>query len=345
MSTSIRKVVVTAFGDHSNVKVITDTIAAPAAHEVQIKVLYAGMGGSDMAMRNGVYPMQKKAPLTLGYCCVGRVHQNGSKSSKFNPGDLVACMTIYDSQAELVNQPEKYLIPVPEGLDLQQVVALILDWNVGYAMAYHTANITPGSRVFIHGLSGSCGFALLTFAKMQGAEVYGTASEANHAAVRAAGATPFVYTDKNWITAMNAIGGAHFVFDPLGFESYDESWQILAGKKGGKQGGHLIGYGSNQHALNGTKPRSGNVEIAKLIARGLVPFCPYKTSFYYIDRDQADFVPDFENLVSLLQKGVITVPIRKVWPLEEVPEGHRVWNKGAGVGAVVVKVAEDKPGF
>ena len=339
--TTIRKAVVTAYGGPETVKIVTDTLPDPGSHEVQIRVLYAGMGGSDMAMRNGVYPRQKVAPLTLGYCCVGRVNKNGRGSKKFQPGDLVACLTVYDAQADLTNQPEKYVMPLPEGIDLQQAVGLVLDWNVGYALAYHAASIEPGQRVFIHGLSGACGFACFTFCKMQGADVYGTASEANHAALREAGATPFVYTDKKWIEEMKKVGKAHVVFDPLGFESYDDSWQILAGKKGGKHGGHLIGFGGNYNALKGGKPRSQTAEIAKLLAKGLVPFCPYKTSFYYIDRDQKEFEPDLKTLIGLLQKGTIRVPIRQVWTLDEVPEGHRNWNKGPGVGSVIVKVADD----
>ena len=125
MSTSIRKVFYSSFGDPSVVSVITATIPAPSPTEVQIRVLYAGMGGADIAMRQGYYPMQRKAPLTPGYSLIGRVHANGSNASKFAIGDLVACLTVYDAEAELCNQPEKHLIPVPEGLDLQQAVSLV----------------------------------------------------------------------------------------------------------------------------------------------------------------------------------------------------------------------------
>ncbi|KAF2029665.1 GroES-like protein [Setomelanomma holmii] len=337
MSTTIRKVVFSAAGGPEVVSVVSAQYPAPAANEVQVKVLYAGMGGADIAMRLDAYPQQKAAAgLTPGYSLVGRIHKNGEKCSKFQPGTLVASLTMYDSDAELSNLPEKYLIPVPEGIDLRQAVAMVTDWTTGYGMAYRTANIKAGQRVFIHGLSGSVGYSLLVFCKMQGVEVYGTASEKNHAAVREAGANPFVYSNKDWMMAMNSIGAAHFVFDPLGFESWDESWSILA-----KEGGHLIGFGGNYNMLNGGKPRSQLPQIAKLIARGLVPMCPHKTTFFYINKDQKTFEPELKTLFGLLQKGSITVPIRKEWTLEEVPEAHCTWNQGAGVGAVVIKVADD----
>jgi NADPH:quinone reductase-like Zn-dependent oxidoreductase len=337
MSTTIRKVVFSAAGGPEMVSVVTAEIAAPLANEVQIKVIYTGMGGADISMRMGVYLQQKDAAgLTPGYSLIGRVHKNGSKCSKYRKGDLVACLTMYDAEAELCNFPEKYLIPVPEGVDLGQAVAMVTDWTTAYGMAYRAAKITKGTRVFIHGLSGSVGYGLLTLCKLQGAEVYGTASAKNHAAVREAGASPFDYSNKDWMMAMNSIGGAHVVFDPLGFESWDESWKILA-----PEGRHLIGYGTNLHLLNGGKPRSPIPQVAKLIAKGLVPFCPNKTTFFYIDKDQKTFEPELKTLFGMLANGQITVSIRKTWTLDEVPEAHRTWNQGAGVGAVVIKVADD----
>lgn len=337
MPTNIRKVIYASEGGPEVVSVIIAPIADPEPNEVQVKVIYAHMGGGDIAMRLGYYPQQKPAAgLTPGYALIGRVHKNGSNSSKFKPGDLVACLTKTDSEAELCNCVEKYLIPVPDGLDLTQAVPLITDWTTAYGMAYRTAKISKGTRVFIHGLSGSVGFALLTLLKLQGADVYGTASEKNHAAVREAGATPFTYTNKAWMSAMKAIGGAHYVFDPLGFESWDESWDILA-----QDSGHLVGYGGNFDMLNGNKPRSQYPQIAKLLAKGLVPFCPKKTTFFYIDKDQKTFEPELKKLFAMLKNGDIHVRVRKMWNLEDVPEAHRTWSKSTGVGAIVIKVADD----
>jgi len=82
MSTTIRKVVFAGAGGPEVVSVFSAEIQAPAANEVQMKVLYAGMGGADVAMRVGCYP-QQKSPVgsTPGYSLVGRVHQNGANCS------------------------------------------------------------------------------------------------------------------------------------------------------------------------------------------------------------------------------------------------------------------------
>lgn len=340
MSTTIRKAVIHSFGGPENVSIVTSQIEAPSNNEVQVKVLYAGFGGSDINMRNGTYPMQAPAPLTPGYCFIGRVHVNGKNCSKFKPGDMVACMSKYDADSELVNQPEKYLIPVPDGLDLKQAVSLILDWSTAYGMVYRSTKVHKGMRVFIHGLSGAVGYALFMLCKLNGAEVYGTAGESNHAQLRELGATPFTYKNKDWIAAMNKIGGAHAVYDALGFESWDESWSILAPKSEG--GGHLVGYGGNLKMLNGDAPSSSMFNTAKLLARNLVPFCPQTTSFYFVTRDQKTFEPELKELFRMLGAGEISVPIKKTMTLDEVPQTHAEWNKMGGIGSNVVIVQEDK---
>ncbi|KAF6840997.1 zinc-binding dehydrogenase [Colletotrichum musicola] len=332
-TTTIRKVVISEFGDAFKVSLVQDTIPPPPASHVQVAPLYAGFNGSDINMRKGVYPMQKKAPLTPGYCLVGTVRANGPGTSSFFVGDTVACLTVYDAEADLVNLPEKYLVRVPNGLDPRQATALVLDWNTAYAMVAEVAKVEKGQKVFVHGVSGAVGFALMKLCQLRGAEVYGTASERNHDAVRAEGGHPFVYTDKAWIQAVQDMGGADAVFDPLGFESWDESFSVLS------RAGILVGYGGNMNSLvDGAAPRSTVLPTAKLLAKGMVPFCPKRTHFYYITRDDASFEPNLKTLFGMLADGSISVPIKKEWELEDIQEAHRQWPSGNGLGSMLVRI-------
>ncbi|KAL9597510.1 MAG: hypothetical protein Q9219_005092 [cf. Caloplaca sp. 3 TL-2023] len=333
--TAIRKVVISAFGDISNVNVVDDTLPPPPSKNVQIKPIYSGFNGADINMRLGKYPLQRKAPLTPGYCFVGHVVANGPSASKFNVGDLVSCLSVYEGEATLVNMPEQFLIPVPDGLDPQKATALILDWNTAYGMVYHSAKVSAGKKVFVHGCSGAVGYALLVLCKLQGADVYGTCSEKNFDRIKALGATPFTYTDKDWISQMKELGGADAVFDALGFESWDESYSILSPT------GILLGYGGNLKNLTG-KEGQGSVlwPTAKLLGRNLALWCGKRTTFYYIDRNQKTFEPDLKALFGLLGGGKIDVVIKKVFAMEDIQEAHRMFNKTDGVGSFLIKVAE-----
>ncbi|KAM0279564.1 hypothetical protein ACHAQH_004519 [Verticillium albo-atrum] len=335
--TTIRKVLITGAGDASNVQVVDDTINPPGKNEVQVDIVYSGFSGADINMRLGVYPQQKTAPLNPGYCFVGRVSANGKKSEKFQPGDLVGAVTVYDSEAEKINTPEKYLVAVPESVDMREALGVVLDWNTAYCLVHRaTSLVSKGKRVFVHGLSGAVGYALMTLCLLEGAEVYGTASARNHEALRGLGVTPFVYSDKQWMAEMQARGGAHVVFDPLGFESWDESWEVLIRDEPSR----LVGFGGNLNVVQAgsAKPRSQMPALLKLLAKNGCMWTKRSTSFYYIDRDRDTYMPDLQAIMQLLAQGRIEVPIKKIWDLENIREPHEQWNEVSGMGSCLIRV-------
>lgn len=332
MPIEIKKVLVPSFGGPENVKIVNSTLPDPAPNHVQVKVCYSGFSGADINMRIGVYPMQRKAPLTPGYCFVGTIHALGPHSTKFAVGDVVACLSIYDAEATFTNQREKHLIPVPRGLDPQVATTLILDWNTAYGMVKGID--LKGKKVFVHGMSGAVGYALMMLCLMEGAQVYGTASARNHQAIRDLGATPFVYTDKKWMTAMTQLGGVQRVFDALGFESWDESYAILS-----PSGGTLLGYGGNLGTLNGQEPRSVIWPTLKLLGRNLILWSRKSTTFYWISRDHASFVPNTEELFALALQDKLSISIKRIFELDDVATAHREWTSLTGMGSVVVRVS------
>lgn len=333
MPVEVKKVQFSAFGGPENVKIVTCSEPDPPASHVQVRVLYSGFNGADINMRLGHYPMQKKAPLTPGYCFVGTVQTNGPQSSRFKVGTLVACLSVYDGESTYTNQPEKYLVPVPAGIELKIATALILDWNTAYGMV--KGNISRGQKVFVHGMSGAVGYALMMLSKNEGAEVYGTASARNHETIRALGATPFDYANKDWITAIQGLGGVQAVFDPLGFESWDESYSILS-----STGGKLFGYGGNLASLNGQGPRSIIWPTLKLLLQNLKFWSRKSTVFYYISRDQVSFEPNLQELFNMVVEGKIEVSIKKEFKIDEVVQAHQEWTRLTGMGSVVMRIQE-----
>lgn len=334
MPTSITKVRFTAKGGPEVVKIVNSTLPDPAKLEVQVRIFYSGFGGSDINMRNGTYPLQKAAPLTPGYCFIGRISALGPYSTRYGLGDLVCALTKYDSEATYINVLQKYIIPVPEDIDHQTACACVLDWTTAYGMVYRAGKVQAGDKVFVHGLSGAVGQALFRLCKLRGAEIYGTASASKHVELEALGAREvFDYRSKNWIKSMLAIGGVNVVFDPLGFDSYDESFSVLNIHRG-----VLVGYGGNSPTLNeGQKPKSLLFAMVKFYAKRL-SWSNRTTSFFYVDRDQKTFVPELQAVFELVRTGKVEVPIKKIVPLDDVPTLHAQWTKLDGIGSCLVKV-------
>jgi NADPH:quinone reductase-like Zn-dependent oxidoreductase len=74
----MRKVVITEFGDESKLAIVEDDLPDPAAGEVQLSVEYSIVSGSDVNMRRGTYPFQRKAPPYTG---LQRPRQGASERS------------------------------------------------------------------------------------------------------------------------------------------------------------------------------------------------------------------------------------------------------------------------
>ena len=209
-------VVITAFGDESKLEIVEGDLPDPAPGEVLLFVEYSIVCGSDVSMRRGTYPFQKKSSLSPGYSVIGKVSLNGNGCSRFKIGDRLSSLTKYDGQAELISLPEKYPIPVPEGVDPKAAVALVLDWGTAYELLRPAAHIKAGDRIFVHALSGAVGGAMLRLGQLQGAQVFGTASPKKHEELRKLGTVPFDYSNKDWTAAIQKLGGVDAAFDPLG---------------------------------------------------------------------------------------------------------------------------------
>ena len=329
----IRKVVITAYGDESKLAIVEADLPDPLPGEVQLTVDYSIVSGSDVNMRRGTYPLQKKAPLTPGYSVLGHVRINGPGCSRFHIGDRVVGLSKYEGQSERINLPEKFLVPVPSELEPEPAVALVLDWTTAYGMLHHSAHVKSGQRIFVHGLSGGVGIALLTLARLQGALVYGTASPSKHGELRKLGAVPFTYLNTQWIQEMKALGGVHAVFDPLGYESFDQSYAIL------RKGGILVGYGMNLPALTHTPRRSVIPCVLKLFARNLQLWTGRRTTFFGLNRNSKTYRPDLEALFHLLAAGLITVPIKARFPLDQIREAHRTYAGSHSMGSIILKIS------
>ncbi len=328
----IRKVLITEFGDESKLAIVEADLPEPATGEVQLTVEYTIVSGSDVNMRRGTYPFQRKAPLTPGYSVVGTVRRNGKGCSQFKVGDRVACLSKYEGQAELINLPERFLVRVPEGVDPKAAVALVLDWVTAYQMLHHAAHVKSGQTIFVHGLSGAVGGALLRLGQIQGAQILGTAAPGKHEQLRKLGALPFDYSNKNWIGAVQKLGGVDAAFDPLGFESFDESYSIL------KKGGILVAYGMNLPAMQKTRRRPAFPVIIKLLSKNLLFWSGKRTTFFGLTRTSKNFKPDLELLFDWLKSGKISPPIKATFKLEEIQKAHREYASSAGLGSIVIEV-------
>jgi len=165
----------------------------PGSNEVTIKVLYAGIAGTDLRIYNGI--LKPNLPLVLGQEFVGEVKEVGSGVEDFSEGDFVVvepvircgkceyCLTgrynLCDELkvlgvttdggfAEEIVLPEYTLYKIPEGVDVREAV-LVNPASVAF-YAVKKARVSFGDRVAVLG-GGPIGLSAIQFAAGNGAEV------------------------------------------------------------------------------------------------------------------------------------------------------------------------------
>jgi phthiocerol/phenolphthiocerol synthesis type-I polyketide synthase C len=146
----------------------------PAAGQIEVRVVAAGLNFSDVLKAMGVYPGLDGAPPVIGGECVGFVTavgedvdtvEVGQRVIAFGPGTFASHMT---TLADLV-------APVPDALTDGEAAA----FGIAYLTAWHSlcevGRLTAGERVLIHSATGGVGLAAVSIAKMLGARIYTTA--------------------------------------------------------------------------------------------------------------------------------------------------------------------------
>lgn len=94
------------------------------------------------------------------------------------------------------------LLPIPEGMSMDQASSLFITWPTSYAALVFRANIQEGETVLVHAGAGGVGLAAIQLAKALGAgKVIATAGSEEKLKVckEVGGADEVInYRDKNW---------------------------------------------------------------------------------------------------------------------------------------------------
>lgn len=211
---------------------------APAAGEVQVRVLATGLNFRDVLNVLGAYPGD---PGPLGNECSGIVSAVGSGVTRFAVGDEVVAMTDR-SFATFVNVSEDLVVSKPAALTYQEAATVPVTFLTS-AYALHTlSRMKAGDRVLIHAVTGGVGMAATQIALRAGAIVYGTAgSPAKRALARKLG-VHFV-SDSRSLSFVDDVRrdtqgeGVDIVLNSLAGEFIPASLGLL------RQGGHFVEIG------------------------------------------------------------------------------------------------------
>lgn len=170
-------------------------VPAPGAGQVRVRVIAAGVNPIDHKLRAGIRPSATiSKPRRVGNDGAGVVVEVGADVEGFRVGDEVVVFGASGVYAtEIVVTPDK-LTPLPAGVSPAVGAALGIPVATAY-QSLRSLDVGPADTLLVHGGSGSVGQAAIQFARLRGAAVIATASEARADRVRELGAIPVAYGD------------------------------------------------------------------------------------------------------------------------------------------------------
>jgi len=305
-------------------------LEAPKQGEIRIRVCASGAGFTDITKRTGNYPFRPAFPFVEGYEVAGDIDAIGEGVTGFVLGQRVCALTVYGAWAEYFTRDAEHFVPVPEGLDDAETIALILNYVTAYQMIHRTARMQPGQTAVVTGANGGVGTALLELLRVHGVRALGLAARRHFDLVKSLGAEPIEARTKPVDAAVHEVlpGGADVVFDGLGGSLTRECIRAT------RRGGFVVGYGfMATRGTIGTLRGFASIFLGSRLAGRRGTF--YGITALY-RKDKRPFKEDLPKLFDLLAARRIQPRIAGRLPLLAGREAERLLEAGGVAGKIVL---------
>ena len=300
---------ITALGEPVEVLEV-DEPETPAAGEVLIDVIAAGIGNWDDLVRLGSWQIGGPPPMALGTSAAGTVATAGPGVVELREGDEVLTHPLplrrHGTWAEKVLAPAASVATRPPEASWEASAAFPIPALTAAQALDEALGIEKGGWVVVNGAGGVTGGLLVQLAAARGARVIATASANKVERLRGYGASEVLDYHRDWPVLVREItgGGAPKAVNAA-------RGQAATTLKAVADGGRLA-------TITGDPPPE---------ERGVA------VSDVYVRPDGRQL----SALAELLARGALRVPIASVRPLEQAAEALREAVAGAD-GAVVLSL-------
>src|SRR5688500_5911335 len=120
----------------------------PGAGEVLIRVSRAGMNYADTHQRHTDYVAKSELPLVPGGEVAG---------VREDTGERVVALCGLGGYAELATAPESLTFPIPDGVDDETALALVIQGLTAWHLYRTCGRVAPGETVVVHAAAGGVG--------------------------------------------------------------------------------------------------------------------------------------------------------------------------------------------
>jgi putative PIG3 family NAD(P)H quinone oxidoreductase len=304
-------------------------VPAPTAGpgQVLVDVVAAGVNRADVMQRKGFYPPPPGASELPGLEISGRIAALGDGVEGWQVGDEVCALLDGGGYAERAVVPAAQLLPVPQGVSLEDAAGLPEVTCTVWSNVFMTAALQPGQVLLVHGGSSGIGTMAIQLAKQVGARVAVTAGTPEKLDFcRELGADILVnYRDEDFVAKVREATdghGADVILDNMGAKYLERNVDLLA------VNGRLVTIG----LMGG---RKGELDMGTLLAKRAAVIA---TSLRARPAgEKAAIVAAVrEHVWPLVESGAVRPIIHSRHPLERAADAHREMEASTHIGKILL---------
>ncbi|PGS40403.1 NADPH:quinone reductase [Bacillus thuringiensis] len=305
-------------------------------YEVLAEIHAASINPIDFKIRDGKVKMLLKyeMPLILGNDFAGVITKVGSKVTRFKVGDAIYARPRKNkigTFAEYIAIHEDDIALKPKNLSFEEAASIPLVGLTSYQALHDIMQLQKGQKILIHAGSGGVGTFAIQLAKIMGATVTTTASEAGANLVTSLGADEII----NYKTEKfeDILKNYDAVFDTIGGATLEKSFNII------KSRGNIVSVSGMPNARFGKEFGSGffktllfSLASKKLTALEKKHNAQYSFLFMKPSGDQ------LRTIANYIEAGKIKPVIDRVFPFEDAQKAMEYSESGRAKGKIILKI-------
>ncbi|MBY0095033.1 NADP-dependent oxidoreductase [Priestia aryabhattai] len=305
-------------------------------YEVLAEIHAASINPVDFKIRDGKVKLlvKYKMPLILGNDFSGVIAKVGAKVTRFKVGDEIYARprkSKIGTFAEYIAIHEDDIALKPKNLSFEEAASIPLVGLTSYQALTDILQLQKGQKILIQAGAGGVGTFAIQLAKLMGATVATTASEAGANLVKSLGADEIInYKTEKFEEILKNYDA---VFDTLGGEILEKSFGVI------KDGGKIVSVSGLPNARFGKEYGSGffktllfSAASHKLTLLEKEHNVQYTFLFMKPSGEQLRIIANF------IETGKIKPIIDRVFPFKDAQKAMEYTESGRAKGKIILKI-------
>lgn len=232
----------------------TETLAAPKADEVTVKVNAVGLNFADIFAMQGLYSATPKGSFIPGLEFAGEIIAVGSDVPEWKTGDRVMGVTRFGGYVSHINLPHQYVVKLPSAWSDEEGASFLVQGLTAWYALCELGNLQQGMTVLIHSAAGGVGILANRICKKFGAYTIGTVGSNKKVAFlkHEEAYDAVIVRDRHFYANLqDALGSRplQLVLECIGGKILMQGWKALAPM------GRMVVYGNASFATHRNKPQ------------------------------------------------------------------------------------------